>query len=124
MIHDGRERFSAMRDRYRESDMSKIDYGIRAFIRDLNSHGYITLFSCAGHSDTVHSNGKLTPDNSGYVVIKGSVNVNDVKNIARKYVDGVAVRLVRMTNQHGSPKTYSATSVTFKSKNLTHWRGG
>jgi hypothetical protein len=124
MNTEGRLRFKIMQDKYRKGNMRKIDYGIRAFVNDLNKHGYQTLFSCAGHKDSIHSNGKLVPDKNGYVVIRGRVNADEIKNIARRYVGNVIIRQVRMTATHGDAKTYSATSVSFKARNLEHWHGG
>ena len=124
MSIDGRARFNTMQNKYRKGDMSKIDYGIRAFVNDLNGRGYQTLFSCAGHNDTLHANGKHIPDKNGYVVVKGSVNTDEIKKIARKYVGNVIIKQVRMTALRGDAKTYSATHVLFKSKNLEHWHGG
>jgi hypothetical protein len=105
-----------------------IDRGIKGLVNELNRHGLKTLYSCAGHKDVVNRKGKNIPDKTGYVVMKGFHDAGTVKDIASKYVKGVKVRTVRMThdakNENGRYKTYVATEITFKPKNLQKWGGG
>lgn len=97
----------------------KIDFGIQTFIKDLNKHGYETLFSCAGHKD-----GKYRPDVEGYVAIRGNKDHLSLEKIAKKYVEIIIIKKSIMTDLTGKQKTFTATRISFKPKNLQKWGGG
>lgn len=101
----------------------EIDYGIKTFIKDLNKHGYQTLYSCAGHKDTLDYKGKVKPDKEGYVSIKGNHDAKLIKRIADKYVKGISIKSGRMIDLSGKQKTFAATRISFKPKNLQRWGG-
>jgi hypothetical protein len=102
----------------------KIDFGIRTFVKDLNKHGYKTLYSCAGHKDARNSKGEIIKNDRGYVAIKGHHNDWNLLKIAKKYVEKPIIKRKRMTSLDGVTKTYCATNISFKAKNLQKWGGG
>jgi len=104
---------------------TEIDFGIRVFIRELNKQGFMTLFSCAGHKDTINSKGKVNPDVEGYVAIKGSHCCSlKLEQISQKYVQGIVIKKRRLRDQTGKQKTFAVTVVSFEPKNLRRWNGG
>jgi hypothetical protein len=86
-------------------------------------YNYETLYSCAGHKDTLDYRGKVKPDNSGYVTIQGNQNINGIKQISKKYVKGIKIKRGRLMNPTRKTKTISVTDVSFKPKNLSKWGG-
>lgn len=102
----------------------EIDFGIRGLVRDLNKHGYQTLYSCAGHKNYVGVQGKLRSDDEGYISIKGNHNPSDIEKIARKYVKGVVIKKGRLRDPSGKHKTCADTRISFKPKYLQRWGGG
>jgi hypothetical protein len=94
----------------------KIDYGIKGFVRELNRKGFETLFSCAGHFGEDFR--------AGYVTIKGCRDLDQLKEIAIKYVKSPRARLSRLSwNMDDCHQTMRVTDLTFKSKNLTRSLG-
>ena len=93
---------------------SKIDWGIRSFVRELNNKGFETIFSCAGHSEE--------EVNIGYVVIKGyhKRRMEKLCRILSKHVISPQIKKGRLSwSDDESHQTTRVTDIIFKAKNLT-----
>ena len=99
----------------------KIDWGIRSFVRELNSKGFQTIFSCAGHDED--------EVNVGYVVIKGyrKSHMEKLCSILSKHVINPRIKKGRLSwSDDENHQTMRVTDITFKAKNLTKspgWNG-
>jgi len=78
-----------------------VDPEIRALVADLNSNGYKTAFSCAGHP----------PAPSGFISIKGSLDnseIEDIQSIFRKY----GISRVRVEDKDRGTVSFKFPSVS------------
>lgn len=97
-----------------EIDYRQIDWGIRGFVRELNTRGFRTIFSCAGHYDE--------DVGWGYVTIKGYSRKRRGKlcRIATKHVKSPRITEGRLGwNYDKIHRTMKVTDVRFTAKNLT-----